>query len=55
MDKQKLMARLNLIFQKYPSSHAYLNNEATIRDYKLDVRDGNKALSDLIDELAHEM
>ncbi|KKL68698.1 hypothetical protein LCGC14_2122440 [marine sediment metagenome] len=55
MDKQKLMSRLNIVFQTYPSSNAYLNNEATIRDYKLDVRDGNKALMTLIDELAHEM
>ena len=55
MDKQELMARLNTIFQKYPTSNAYLNDEATIRDYKLDVRDGNKALMDLIDELSHEM
>ncbi len=55
MDKQKLMTRLNRIFQTYPSHSVYLSDEATIRDYKLDVRDGSKALTNLIDELAHEV
>jgi len=55
MDKQKLMARLNVVLQMYPSHQCYLGDKKTIRDFKLDVRDGNRALSTLIDDLAHEV
>ena len=55
MDKQKLMARLRVVFQTYPSHQVYFSDEKSIKDFKLDVQDGNKALSTLIDDLAHEV
>lgn len=55
MDKEELMARLKIVFQTYPSHITYLVDEKTILDFKLDVQDGNKALSTLIDDLAHEV
>ena len=55
MDREKLIARLNGVFQTYPSHAAYLGDEKSIRDFKADVLDGNRALSSLIDEIAHEL
>ncbi len=55
MDKQELITRLKVIFQTYPSHQCYLGDEKTIQDFKRDVQDGNKALSTLLDDLAHEL
>ena len=55
MDKEELMAKLRIVFQTYPSHQVYLSDEKSIKDFKLDVQDGNKTLSILIDDLAHEV
>ena len=51
MNDDKLIQRLERIFQVYPSGNIILQNEQEINDFKKDVIDGNQYLSQLIKEL----
>lgn len=55
INKQELIARLDIIFQTYPSNLTNLTDEKTVEDFRADVQDGNVALSDLISNLRTEV